>query len=104
MSNIIDKCPICGSELQATRELYLSDAKVNTDTGRIVTYEVYKPLNEDPPDADVCRIYCAEDHTYDEMMEATNDVRPKQPVSLPSLQRADDGEDPNCDCSGKRGS
>lgn len=63
MAERIDKCPICGGELQGTKDQYLSDVVLNED-GDLVDYSESKVR-----DGDV-RIYCENDHTFEEMMEA----------------------------------
>jgi hypothetical protein len=62
--NTIDKCPICGGELQATMESY-QDCVVINDEGDLLDYQERNIGTE-------TRIYCVEDHTYEEIMERLN--------------------------------
>lgn len=59
----MNKCKECGSEIQATVKVYLSNVVLD-DEGNITSYEISHHL-ADTPDGlvfDDARVYCREDH------------------------------------------
>jgi len=68
----IDKCPICGSEIQATVNLYLSDVVIDEHGVMVSSVIEHNSFNDGvrTQDWDGERIYCREDHSEYEMLEA----------------------------------
>ena len=61
MKTRIKRCPICGSELQATRTIETSGAVLDSDGDAI---SLGRSVEEE------FTIYCAEDHSLNEIREA----------------------------------
>ncbi len=64
MSKDITKCPICGTKLLSTRMSYATDIVLDSD-GSLK----YRGKHESKGDT---IIYCENDHSYKQIMEAMN--------------------------------
>jgi hypothetical protein len=83
----MDKCKVCGSEIQATVKVYLSNVVLD-DEGNITSYDVARHL-ADTPDGfvfDDARVYCREDH---EVEWTGVQVEPRSPLPDPPPELAD---------------
>lgn len=71
MSNTIDECPICGGNIQTSRTEYTKHAVLDADGGLI----------DDGVDAGVgseTTVYCQNDHSQAEMMDAVEQGKAAQ--------------------------
>ncbi len=62
--------PKCGAEIQATREVYYSEVTLNGDGDVADDDATGRPLMREASVEGDTRIYCANDHTHDEIIAA----------------------------------
>lgn len=65
----IDKCPICGEEIQATREVWLSNVTLKLTDDGYLEIESDGDLTGESSN-DEMSVYCENDHTREDMMDA----------------------------------